>query len=62
MDPQKDMIILENLIKIAAIQKLLVAKGIVSEDELINEMTTISQQFLKSAQETAAATEPLIKL
>lgn len=50
MDNQKDMLLIENLVKIAALHKLLIKKGILSEQEVVEEMTSISKELMEQLQ------------
>ncbi len=44
---QKDLLLIETIVKLAAINKLLVKKGIISDTELQAEMTEISKNLLE---------------
>lgn len=47
MDNSKDLMLIETMVKVAAINKLLVKSGIISDADLQNEMTVISKELVE---------------
>ena len=60
MDNTKDLLLIETVVKVAAINKLLVKKGLLNDDEIHEVMTTISkdlvEEFKKLTPETLSTT------
>jgi len=54
-----DMLIADALLRLKAIENLLVAKGIVSKDELLEEMESVAKQIAKSILQKAGAHEQI---
>lgn len=46
MDNSRDLLLIEAMVKVAAIQKLLVKKGLLTDDEIHAEMTLISKDLV----------------
>lgn len=46
MDNQKDFMLIETIVKVAALQKILVKKGLVTDQEIQDEMTQISKDLV----------------
>lgn len=47
MDNTKDLLLIETVVKIAAINKLLVSKGLLNNNEIHAEMTAISKDLVE---------------
>jgi hypothetical protein len=47
MDNYKDLLLIESVVKLAALNKLLVKKGLITEAELHHEMTDISKDLVE---------------
>lgn len=47
MDNAKDLLLIETMVKLAAINKLLVKKGIISDKEIQDEMIVISKDLVE---------------
>ena len=47
MDNTKDLLLIETIVKVAAINKLLVKKGILNDDEIHEVMTEISKDLVE---------------
>ncbi len=47
MDNAKDLLLIETVVKVAAINKLLIKKGILNDDEIHEVMTTISKDLIE---------------
>jgi len=47
MDNNRDLLLIESLLKIAAISKLLVKKGIITDEEIVQEMNNISKDLIE---------------
>lgn len=43
---QKDMLIIETMVKLAAVNKILIKRGILTDDEIHQEMTEISKNLV----------------
>lgn len=43
---QKDLLLIETLVKLAALHKILVRKGLLTDQEMHDEMKTISQDLV----------------
>jgi len=60
MDKTKDLLLLETVVKVAALNKLLVKKGVLTDEEVYAEMTSISkdlvEEFKKLAPEILSTT------
>ncbi len=57
MDNAKDLLLIETVVKLGALSKLLIRKGIITDEEIITEMVSISkdltEQFEKISTEMA---------
>jgi hypothetical protein len=47
MDNSKDLLIIENMVRLTAVQRLLVKKGLLTDNEVHDEMTLISKDFVE---------------
>lgn len=47
MDKTQDLLLLETIVKIAALNKLLVKKGILTDEDIYAEMTSISKDLVE---------------
>jgi len=47
MDKAKDLLLIETIVKVAAINKLLVKKGLLTDDEVHTEMASISKDLVE---------------
>jgi hypothetical protein len=47
MDKTKDLLLLETVVKVAALNKLLVKKGVLNDEEVYAEMTSISKDLVE---------------
>jgi len=60
MDNTKDLLLIETVVKVAALNKLLVKKGLLTDDELHEVMTAISkdlvEEFKKLSPDTLSST------
>jgi len=52
MENPKEMLLIETVVKMAAIQKIMIRKGLCTEDEIYNEMTTISKELVEQLRAT----------
>lgn len=46
MDKTKDLLLLETIVKTAALNKVLVKKGLITDEEVYAEMTSISKDLV----------------
>jgi hypothetical protein len=47
MDKAKDLLLIDTIVKVAAINKLLVKKGLLTDDEVHTEMASISKDLVE---------------
>ncbi len=45
MDNAKDLLLIETVVKLGALSKLLIRKGIITDEEIITEMVSISKDL-----------------
>jgi hypothetical protein len=55
MDNSRDLLLIETMVKVAALQRVLVKKGLITDTEIHDEMTLISKDLVDQVKTISSA-------